>query len=62
MVTIEDWQARLILRIMNTAAFYYSEEVRKSAIMDDIEFLRETLERQAGTVSTPIDQYAIKTE
>ena len=48
MVTIEDWQAGLMLRIMNMAAFHYSEETRQSRIMDDIEFLREDLERQIG--------------
>jgi hypothetical protein len=50
MVAIEDWQARLMLRIMNTAARYYPDTTSNQHF-SDIETLRAVLEGQVGTVT-----------
>jgi hypothetical protein len=50
MVKIEDWQARLILRVMNTAAPHYTPEQRTSNEMLDLGVLREWLESHVGLV------------
>ena len=51
MIEIEEEQARLILRIMNSAAFHWSDAIRRSPVMDHIEALRAKLEGQVGTVT-----------
>jgi hypothetical protein len=57
MVELNEHEAVLILRIMNTAAWTYPEHVRrqKGGVMDDIERLRDRLEGYVGTVHSEID-------
>lgn len=53
MVELEDWQVRLVLRIMNTAAPHYPNTV-SSAQFSDIETLRAKLEGAVGAIDDKI--------
>lgn len=54
MITIEDWQARLILRVFNSARFGEIVPAIADQEMRDAEITRLFLERHVGTVTIPL--------